>query len=136
MLSDFKFHHIGVATNSIENTARYYIEAGFNKSETIYDPVQNVNICFLAKNGMPTVELLEPVDEKSPVYMIVKNSGVTPYHCCYKVKDIETAVSELRKKKFTVLSKPVDAIALENHRICFLFNKEVGLIEIVELENE
>ncbi len=136
MLPDFKFHHIGVATNNIDNTAQYYIKAGYKKTETVYDSVQNVNICFLEKKGMPTIELLEPVDEKSPVYKIIKNLGVTPYHCCYKVTNIDIAVSELRHKKYVVLFKPVEAIAMENHKICFLFNKEVGLIEIVESDNE
>lgn len=136
MLSCFTFHHIGVATNSIDNTSKYYQDAGYNKTETVFDPIQNVNIAFLTKNGMPMVELLEPVDEKSPINKIIKTSGVSPYHCCYIVDNITEAISELRKQQYVMLSKPVEAVALENKRICFLFNKEVGLIELLESNNE
>lgn len=132
MLEIFEFHHIGVATNDIKKTASYYETAGYCLSSIIFDPIQNVNIAFLYKDNMPTVELLEPVDDKSPVYKIVKTSGVTPYHCCYKVDDISYAIKNLREKRFIPLSNPVPAVALENKRICFLYNREVGLIELLE----
>lgn len=136
MLPEFKFHHIGIATNSIELTSEYYMEAGYSKSETTFDSIQNVNICFLSKPGMPMVELLEPVNDKSPVNKTIKTTGVSPYHCCYIVSDLDKALFDLRKKKFFMLSKPVKAIAINNNRICFLYNKEVGLIELVEIKNE
>jgi hypothetical protein len=30
------------------------------------------------------------------------------------------------------LSKPVEAVAMSNKKVCFLFNKNIGLIELVE----
>ena len=88
MLESFKFHHIGVAVKDIDKTAAMYVGGGYQKSEPIFDPVQNVNICWLTKAGMPTVELLAPVDETSPVCKILEKNGVTPYHTCYVVDDI------------------------------------------------
>jgi methylmalonyl-CoA/ethylmalonyl-CoA epimerase len=38
----------------------------------------------------------------------------------------------LRKQRFIQLFNPVPAIALNNRKICYLFNKDVGLIELVE----
>ena len=67
MLPDFKFHHIGIAVFDIDDTAQYYIDAGYQKTETVIDVIQNVKICFLTKEGMPMLELLAPVDENSPV---------------------------------------------------------------------
>ena len=132
MLSSFRFHHAGVAVKDIDRTAAHYIEAGYRKTPTIYDPMQKVNICFLEKEGMPTIELLEPVDGTSPVDRIVDNNGVTPYHFCYEVDDIEQAIVELRTRKYLVVVKPVNAVAIDNRRVCFLFHKDVGLVEIVE----
>lgn len=132
MLATWKFHHIGIAVFDIEATAAEYIAVGYTKSETIYDPIQNVYICFLNKKGMPQMELLAPKDETSPVNKTLEKMGVTPYHCCYEVKNIEEAITELRKKHYVVVAKPVEACAIENHKVCFLFNKNVGLIEIVE----
>ena len=131
MLDSFKFHHIGIAVKDISATSAVYVAGGYKRSDTIFDPNQNVNICWLTKDGMPVVELLEPVDETSPVNKILEKNGVIPYHTCYVVDDIELAIKELRKVKYVVVSKPVEAIAINGCKVAFLFNKNVGLIELV-----
>jgi len=132
MLSYFRFHHIGIAVFDIDKTARYYIGAGYTKTETIFDPIQGVYICFLKKESMPMVELLAPKDLSSPVSKTLQKSGVTPYHNCYEVDNIEYAVRDLKKLHFVSIIKPVEACAINNKRVCFLFNKDIGLIELVE----
>lgn len=132
MLATWKFHHIGIAVFNIDASAAEYVAAGYTKSDTIYDSIQNVYICFLNKEGMPQVELLAPKDETSPVNKTLEKMGVTPYHCCYEVEDLQTAIMELRKQRYIVVSKPAEAVAIGNHKVCFLFNKNIGLIEIVE----
>ena len=136
MIETMKFHHIGVAVKSIDKTAAVYVAGGYTQSVTTFDPVQNVNICWLTKDGMPSVELLEPVDETSPVCKTLEKNGVTPYHTCYIVEDIEQAVADLRKMKYVAVSKPVEAPAIRNSKVCFLFNKNTGLIELVEAPAE
>lgn len=133
MLPELKFHHIGVAVKNIEATASVYEQGGYKRSSSIFDPIQNVNICWLTKDGMPTIELLAPVDEKSPVNNTLDKVGVTPYHCCYIVDDLEKATAKLRKQKYIMVSKPAMAVAFCGSRVCFLFNKNVGLIELVEV---
>lgn len=132
MLADFKFHHIGVAVKDIEATAAIYENGGYKASATIYDPIQNVNICWLTKDDSPIIELLAPVDEASPVNKILEKNGVSPYHTCYIVENIEAAISELRKQKYVMVSKPAEAIAFKGSKVAFVFNKNVGLIELVE----
>lgn len=132
MFPDFKFHHIGVATNDINATASMYEQGGYSRSASIFDPIQNVNICWLTKEGVPTVELLAPVDEKSPVNKILEKNGVTPYHTCWIVSNIEEAVQQLRKQRYVMVSKPAEAVAFCGSRVAFFFNKAIGLIELVE----
>lgn len=132
MLPEFKFHHIGVAVFDIDTTAQFYLDAGYSKTDMVIDPKQNIRISFLEKLGMPTVELLAAVDDASPVNRILKAVGVSPYHTCYIVSCMEEAVKKLRKKRFVVVAAPVEACALENRRVCFLFHKDVGLIELLE----
>lgn len=132
MLSTMRFHHIGIACFDIEVTAKYYTDAGYTMTDQVMDPIQNINISFLTKEGMPTLELLSPVDTQSPVCKILEKVGVSPYHVCYAVDDIAAAINALKKKKFIPLSHPVEACAMGNEKICFLFNKETGLIELVE----
>lgn len=132
MLEELKFQHIGIAVNKIENTSSYYLQAGYSMTEPVIDPIQNIRISFLSKQGMPTIELLEPIDDKSPVCNILSKSGVTPYHLCYTTENLDDSILKLRRKRFVTLSHPVSAIAFQGKKICFLFNKDVGLIELVE----
>lgn len=132
MLDSFKFHHIGVAVKDLDATTVVYEQGGYKRSASIFDPIQNVNICWLTKDGMPTVELLSPVDDTSPVNKILEKNGVTPYHICYVVDNLEDACSDLRKQKYIMVSKTAEAVAFCGSRVCFLFNKNVGLIELVE----
>ncbi|MCL1947573.1 MAG: lactoylglutathione lyase, partial [Chitinivibrionia bacterium] len=66
------------------------------------------------------------------VSKIIEKSGVSPYHICYETENIENAINELKKKKYLLLARPVNAVALNDRKICFLYNKEVGLIELTE----
>lgn len=132
MLPEFKFHHLGVAVNDIESTASVYEQGGYHRSASIFDPVQNVNICWLNRDGYPTVELLAPVDETSPVCKTLEKNGVTPYHTCWIVPNIEEAALKLRKQRYVMVSKPAEAVAFKGSRVAFFFNKNVGLIELVE----
>ena len=132
MLSNWKFDHIGVAVPEIDGTAAVYKAAGYTHTEPVYDPIQNVHICFLSKEGMPKVELLAPHDNSSPVQQTLDKMGVTPYHTCYEEENIEAAIAELRQMRYIVVRKPASAVAFGGRRVSFLYNKQTGLIEIVE----
>lgn len=132
MIPDMTFHHVGIAVKDIEVTASVYESGGYHRSSVVFDPIQNVNICWLTREGTPTIELLAPVDETSPVNRTLEKVGVSPYHLCYVVDSIDDAVNELRRQKYIVVSKPSEAVAFRGGKVCFLFNKNVGLIEIVE----
>jgi methylmalonyl-CoA/ethylmalonyl-CoA epimerase len=132
MLQDLKFHHIGIATSDIDRTSRFYLDAGYVMTDMVVDVIQKVKISFLTKENMPQIELLEPICEDTPVTKILTKTGVTPYHICYEADDMEKTIKDLKKKHFIPLFKPVRAIALKNKFICFLYNIDVGLIEITE----
>jgi methylmalonyl-CoA/ethylmalonyl-CoA epimerase len=132
MLTNAKFHHVGVAAESIEKTAKLFTEAGYKMTNVIFDPMQNVNISFLEKPDSPLLELVEPVDEKSPVRNILNKVGVSAYHFCYEAENLDDSIAELRKKKFMLLVKPVEAVAFDGRKICFLYHKDAGLIELLE----
>jgi methylmalonyl-CoA/ethylmalonyl-CoA epimerase len=148
MIPNAKFHHIGIAVRSIEQTAKMYLAAGFDMTEPMFEPIQNVRICFLAKinhcvgsksliiNDLQATlyELIEPVDEQSPVNKTLEKCGVTPYHICYEVDNMDNAIDELKKQKYMLLQKPVPTVVMNGKKVCFLFHKDVGLIELVEAQ--
>ena len=86
MNSKYVFHHLGIATKSIEKCSDIYIKLGYTMSETTVEPTQNVKISFLSKKDSPLLELVEPINRDSPISRIVQQSGTTPYHTCYEVE--------------------------------------------------
>lgn len=132
MLSVFDFHHIGIACRDIEKTAKMYVSGGYDRTDTIIDPLQNVYVCVLSKYNQPTIELLAPVDEKSPICRILeKAGGASPYHVCYKVPEMDKAIADLRKKRYIPTSRPKMSNVF-GKLVCFLFHKDVGLVEIIQ----
>lgn len=132
MIQEMKYHHIGIACEDIAATCAHYAELGYKAGPRIIDELQNIEICFLEHDSMPRLELLAAVDENSPVVRTLKTNGTTPYHICYSVADISSAIKQLKKQRFLVVAAPKPACAIENHRVAFLYHKDVGLIELVE----
>lgn len=132
MNNELRFHHIGIACRDIDATKAFYEAQGYTASEIIDDLLQDVHICFLNNSEMPLIELLAPIGNKSPINRTLEVSGVTPYHICYEVDDIIEASKELKSQHFVQVSKPTPACAIDNKRVCFLYSKNNGLIELVE----
>lgn len=127
-----KFHHIGVAVYNFDASVPFYEAQGYQKKVEIYDPKQNVEVCILHHSIFPCIELLAPHDDKSPINNTLKKSGASPYHICYEVDDIEASFAKLKKEKFMPISKITVSNAFDNHKVCFFFKKDIGLIEIIE----
>lgn len=133
-MEDFlSFHHIGIACHDIEKSKAFYLDQGYVAATTVYDPLQRVYVCFLEKPGAPRLELLQPEGEDSPVARTLKTAGVTPYHLCYEVEDLDDAIARLRiSRRFLLVNGPVPACAMGDRRVAFMFQKHTGLIELVE----
>lgn len=132
-MNDIKFHHLGVAVKTIEGASPFYKNLGYSVSETVIEPIQKVKVAYARKEGMPTIELLEPLNEESPINNILTKNGCTPYHICYSVKDINQAISDLRSQGFMPLGKPIPGHGLDDAVMVFMYNANVGLIQLVEI---
>jgi methylmalonyl-CoA/ethylmalonyl-CoA epimerase len=131
----FKFHHLGYATKSIDKTLPFFVSIGYSTSIIYTDDIQKVKICLLSNEFGPIIELVEGLDKKkSPVSNYIDKVGVTPYHMCYTVFDIEESIKKMIQQKFVLLFNPVKAIAFSGRKICYLFNQNIGLIELLENE--
>lgn len=124
--------HIGYAVKNIEKSAALYVIAGWTLSPIYEEYVQRTKIAFLTKPGMTTIELVSPLEGESPIDNILRTQGVSPYHVCYVVEDIMQAVEDLYEEGFKPLFMPVESVAMENRRICYLYHLDVGYIELVE----
>lgn len=133
MLANARFHHLGVAVASIDMAKPFYQRLGYEVSTPVIETVQKVRVCYARKEGFPTVELLEPLNEASPVSKVLqRNGGNTPYHVCYEVADIHAAVREMREHGFLSLGRPIPGHGLDDALMVFCFSRDVGLIQLME----
>lgn len=131
MRNFIEIDHVGYAVKDIMATARLYVESGWQLSELYEEKVQNAKIAFLRRPGFVTIELVAPLNGESPVDKFLETGGVQPYHICYVVDDVMKAVEDLHNENFMPLFWPVESVAMSNRKICYLYNENVGLIEIV-----
>lgn len=127
----YELDHIGYLTGNIPETSKAFEILGYTAGNTVNDDTQQTKICFLRKDGEPTIELVEPYEDNRTMQKMLSKSGVTPYHICYEVEDIDVEFDELIGKNWTPLFKPVEAPAFDNRKICYFWNSEIGFIELV-----
>jgi methylmalonyl-CoA/ethylmalonyl-CoA epimerase len=123
---DAVFDHVGLAVPSIAATLGPGGEA-----DIFSDDIQKVSVAFIQMNGL-SVELIEPLGEKTPVALSLKK-GQQLVHLCFRVPDIEAAIQKGRENGFHCIARPVPAVAFNNRKIAWLFSRIYGLIEILEM---
>jgi methylmalonyl-CoA/ethylmalonyl-CoA epimerase len=84
------------------------------------------------KLGYYCVELIAPKDESSSINSIIKKNGNTPYHICYSVDNIIEAIEDFKKNGYILIGEPEMAVAIDSKKVVFLYNKHMGIIELVE----
>jgi methylmalonyl-CoA epimerase len=93
-----KIDHIGIATNGIEETAKFYRDAlGLAVAETEEVATQKVRVAMLPI-GESRIELLEPTSADSPISRFLEKRGPGLHHIAVLVDDIRAALDDLRAK--------------------------------------
>ena len=128
-----KLHHVGLVVANIEEhmegvRALYGFEL---LDPPVADPLQNVRVAFVNVGTEVTVELIEPLDETSPVARFLEQGGGLN-HLCYTVNELEETIAHLRNEGCLVVSEPKPAVAFEKQRVAFLVTPERQLIELLE----
>ena len=128
---EWTFHHIGVATKSIEKELPVYTLMGYEKlGEVFEDPAQGIRGLFLTAKDQPCLELLENLPDSHTLDKPLEN-GQKFYHTAYYVGDIEAAMEVFRKNRAKVIS-PLKESVYFGKRICFMMLPNMQLIELLE----
>ena len=130
-MTRYAINHIGYLTDDIAATAKQFEIFGYCADEVIHDDTQRTRICFLRKEGELVIELVEPYADNKTMQRMLAKGGVTPYHICFEVDDVEKEYQYLTGNDWLALFKPVAAPAFGNRKICYFWKREIGLIELV-----
>ena len=93
-----KIDHIGIATNGIDDAARFYLESLGLQIEHVEEvAAQKVRVAMLPL-GESRVELLEPTSDDSPISKFLAKRGPGIHHIAVRVEDIRASLAELKEK--------------------------------------
>lgn len=125
--------HIGIAVHSIAETLPTYQQTLGFKLETIKDSKQHKIKAAMLSAGQTHIELIEPLDEESPISKFLQKRGQGIHHIAFKVDNIEDMLSRLKAKGITLIDKE-PRVGLEGGKIAFIHPKGTGnvLIELCQ----
>jgi methylmalonyl-CoA/ethylmalonyl-CoA epimerase len=93
-----KIDHIGIATNGIDDAARFYLESLGLQIEHVEEVAsQKVRVAMLPL-GESRVELLEPTSDDSAISKFLGKRGPGIHHIAVQVQDIRASLAELKEK--------------------------------------
>ena len=131
-----KLNHVGVATPSIDDSARMYRDlfGATCFSDKFALPAQGVWVQFV---DLPNaqIELIEPYGADSPIHgFLAKNPKGGQHPVCFEVEDIIAARDEMKAKGARILGTGEPRIGAHGVPIIFLHPKDMGgqLVELME----
>lgn len=130
-LAGLAFHHVGLACHDLGVETAAHALLGFTQEGAVFeDPHQRIRGSFQSL-GPFRVELLEPLDDQSPVMDWLRR-GVKMYHVCYETDDLDGALASLRAAGHRVVSPPAPAVAFDGRPVAFLMLRTRGLVELLQ----
>jgi methylmalonyl-CoA/ethylmalonyl-CoA epimerase len=104
----------------------------YSVGEIVHDQMREVFVCFLTSQGFCAFELIQPDSGQSPVGDLLRRSGATVYHICLQVEDIDAEITRMTSRGCLVVSGKSPAPAIGGRNVAFIYDVNLGLIEIVE----
>jgi methylmalonyl-CoA epimerase len=89
---------------------------------------------LVPEDGGTAIELLEPMDENSPISKFLDKRGEGIHHICFKVDDIEAVLERLKKQGVRLIDESPRPGAY-NSRVAFIHPKAMNgvLVELAEV---
>ena len=129
-----KLHHIGIVVKNIQESLGELTKFLEFKQTSVPMGVksQQVNVCFL-KTSDVFVELIEPIENNSPVKKFSESGGGF-HHLCFEVEDIFKEIKRMADDGARVIVEPTKGF--EDRLIAFVLlnlkNTNCNLIELAE----
>ncbi len=128
-----RIDHIAIAVNNTETALENYKKI-LNIDKIEIEEVPNEKVKVLIMNLQDTrIELLEPMNNDSPISRFLKERGEGIHHIAFEVEDIYGEIERLKKEGFELLNEEPKQGA-DNKLICFLNPKNSNgiLIELCQ----
>jgi methylmalonyl-CoA/ethylmalonyl-CoA epimerase len=83
--------------------------------------------------GKGKIELLEALNDESPIAKYLDKRGTGMHHLCLEVKDIKASIKELNENNIQIIGDNY-SIGAEGYKVIFIHPKSTGgvLVELAE----
>ena len=130
-----RVEHIGVAVADIDAALKSYEELfGYRLLRGPFEePGQRATVAFIGTGepGDVVFELITPLGEDSHVARNLAR-GVSAYHVCYEVDDIEATLASFKARGSLIICQPIVTRSFEGRRIAWVMTPTRQLTEFVE----
>lgn len=132
-------YHIAIAVRNIQESEKLYgslIGLKVAHREVVEDQGVRTSMLLPEKNGnaeVTAIELLEPLNESSPISKFLEKRGEGIHHICFHVEDIEAELKRLKELGVRLIDeKP--RIGAYNAKVAFVHPKSANgvLVELAE----
>jgi methylmalonyl-CoA/ethylmalonyl-CoA epimerase len=128
-----KVEHIGIAVMDIKTAGHIYeklLNTTVYKTETVER--EGVLTAFL-QTGPNKIELLQALNEDSPIAKFITKKGEGIHHIAFEVDDIVAEMERLKQEGFVLLND-VPKPGADNKLVCFVHPKSANgvLIELCQ----
>lgn len=129
-----KFDHLGLVVKSTAKGRKVLAQMLAIKHWTVefHDPINGVLVQFGHDQSGMCYELLEPLNEESPVYSALTTGKAIINHVAYRVPNIVAHGERLRGAGCAPTSNPKPAVAYGGRQIQFFVSPLRFIIELVE----
>ena len=128
-----KIDHIGIATESIEESKSFWEALGFSSSGGGIVDDQGVKVRYMVNDSETRIELLEPISTDTPVGRFIDRRGVGIQQLAISVDDISETISKLLSMGIRMINTEPQ-IGHGGNKIAFVHPSSSGgvLVELVE----
>jgi methylmalonyl-CoA/ethylmalonyl-CoA epimerase len=123
-----KLHHLGIACMNIHEEIDQIskIHEIKKRSPMIFDPEQDANLVLLTLEDGTNLELIS-----GPRVGSLVKKGISFYHLCFEVEDIEREIERLLSQGALLISPAKPALLFDDRKVAFL-KVSYGIIELLE----
>jgi methylmalonyl-CoA/ethylmalonyl-CoA epimerase len=129
--------HIGIVVGRLEDgIAQWTSLFGYVPlTEKVANTRQKVNVVFMAKKGSCLIKLIEPADERSPVYRFALKGGGL-HHICFRCDDLAAGIEHLKENGMRLIAEPQPGEAFDDEKIAFLYARPGLNIELIDTDKK
>jgi methylmalonyl-CoA epimerase len=130
---EFELDHIGIAVKSLDEGGAFYKALGLHEADRETVSSEKVKVGFYPLGNRADIELLEGMDESSPITKFLDKRGPGIHHICLRVKNLDAMVERLKQNKVKLINE-TPKMGAHNCRVVFVHPASTGgvLIELSE----